>query len=171
MLPASMPYMVQNIQNRRVSTFLLFVLIGHFGSLNLEFEMRKENVSVTIMPLSLVYTEKVLNRVTFKPGGFFEPGITPAVSHIACILYNCKHTQISLPMKQCIESPCMQSTYTTIVNILFVVSQVLVTPLKTFIRPHKLNVTFLIPACSPIFFTASRLFCTTGGRVQPFISL
>ncbi|XP_065916841.1 11-beta-hydroxysteroid dehydrogenase 1-like isoform X1 [Dysidea avara] len=50
----------------------------HFGSLSLEFEKRNENISVTIMPLSIVYTENLLKQSRdLKPGGFFEPGITP----------------------------------------------------------------------------------------------
>ncbi|XP_065916842.1 hydroxysteroid 11-beta-dehydrogenase 1-like protein isoform X2 [Dysidea avara] len=53
-------------------------IVGHFGSLSLEFEKRNENISVTIMPLSIVYTENLLKQSRdLKPGGFFEPGITP----------------------------------------------------------------------------------------------
>ena len=66
-------------------------LLGHFGSLNMEFEIRKENISITIMPLGLVYTERVLKMPTVSTESIWgiEPGITPAVSEptlfIICI--------------------------------------------------------------------------------------
>ncbi|XP_065917621.1 11-beta-hydroxysteroid dehydrogenase 1-like [Dysidea avara] len=55
-------------------------LKGHFGSLNMEFEIRKENISITIMPLGLVYTERVLKMPTVSTESIWgiEPGITPA---------------------------------------------------------------------------------------------
>ena len=39
----------------KVSSLYCSLLLGHFGSLNMEFEMRNDNVSITIMPLGLVY--------------------------------------------------------------------------------------------------------------------
>ena len=41
-----------------------FTILGHFGSLNMEFEIRNDNVSITIMHLGLVYTERVLQQLT-----------------------------------------------------------------------------------------------------------
>ena len=48
----------------------------------MEFEARKENVSIVMMPLGLVYTEKVLHMPEAKtePVWGIEPGITPVVS-------------------------------------------------------------------------------------------
>lgn len=58
----------------------MFTLIGYFASLNIEFQMRKENISITIMPLGLVYTEQVLKKLTANYNSFMEPGITTKVS-------------------------------------------------------------------------------------------
>jgi len=57
----------------------LFAMLGHFGSLSMEFEMRNENVSITIMPLGLVYTERVLQNITTVDKDKVS-GITVAVS-------------------------------------------------------------------------------------------
>ena len=45
----------------------------------MEFEMRNENVSITIMPLGLVYTERVLQNITTVDKDKVS-GITVAVS-------------------------------------------------------------------------------------------
>ena len=45
----------------------------------MEFEMRNDNVSITVMPLGLVYTESALRRLTTVDIDSF-PGITPVVS-------------------------------------------------------------------------------------------
>lgn len=42
--------------------------------------MRRENFSVTIMPLPFVYTDRAVDAMKVKSDLWFEPGITSEVS-------------------------------------------------------------------------------------------
>ncbi|XP_065917129.1 hydroxysteroid 11-beta-dehydrogenase 1-like protein A [Dysidea avara] len=50
-------------------------LHGYFSSLNMEFQLRQENVSVVIMPLPFVHTARSIGNLKPKKGLMFEPGI------------------------------------------------------------------------------------------------
>ena len=54
---------------------------GYFSSLNMEFELRQENISIVIMPLPFVYTTSAVESLKPKSNLLFEPGITPKVSN------------------------------------------------------------------------------------------
>ncbi|XP_065916341.1 hydroxysteroid 11-beta-dehydrogenase 1-like protein B [Dysidea avara] len=51
-------------------------LNGYFSSLNMEFQLRQENISIVIMPLPYVYTTTAINNLKPKQNLMFEPGIT-----------------------------------------------------------------------------------------------
>ena len=54
---------------------------GYFSSLNMEFQLRQENISVVIMPLPFVYTNRAVENMKVKSNFMFEPGITSEVSN------------------------------------------------------------------------------------------
>jgi len=57
-------------------------ITGYFGSLNMEFQLREENISIVIMPLPFVYTNRAVEAMKVKSNLMFEPGITSEVSSI-----------------------------------------------------------------------------------------
>ena len=48
----------------------------------MEFQLRQENISVVIMPLPFVYTNRAVENMKVKSKLMFEPGITSEVSNI-----------------------------------------------------------------------------------------
>jgi len=46
----------------------------------MEFQLRQENISIVIMPLPMVYTEKTPKLIKLKPNLTFKPWITSEVS-------------------------------------------------------------------------------------------
>lgn len=84
---------------------------GYFSTLNMEFGMRNENISVTIMPLPYVLTDRAVKSMKIKSNIRADSiGITSEVSLVITLFHNISHTIIALTA--CVElwSPLPMST-------------------------------------------------------------
>ena len=82
-VPASMHYKVWNSHHTVMATLLWSHDIGYFSTLNMEFEMRNENISVTIMPIPYVLTDRAVDSMKVKSNIWADMiGITSEVSSV-----------------------------------------------------------------------------------------
>ena len=73
--------MLCKVNDNLVTYHSILYCIGYFSSLNMEFQLRQENISIVVMPIPFVYTSTAIENSKFKQSLIFEPGISSEVKY------------------------------------------------------------------------------------------